>query len=521
MMINDLKKPHAASETSPASTTAPRPIMRRWAGLVLLSLPTALLGLDVTLLYLALPVLAEDLQPTTTQALWIMDIYAFMITGFLISMGALGDRIGRRRLLVTGSFFFGLASLLAAFSTSPTMLIGARAVLGIAGATLMPSTLSLISNLFTDHRERSFAIGIWASTFSLGMALGPLIGGMLLERFWWGAAFLVAIPVVLAVLLGAPFLLPEYKQPVRGPIDLASIALSLGSILSLTTFVKEAARHGLGVVALATLTFGVVIGVLFVRRQTLITHPLLDLSLFANTRFTAALVILFVGPVSVGGTMLLVTQYLQLVLDLPPIVAGFWMAPPALIMIFAGIAAPLLARRIRRGLLIAGALALSALGYMLLAFLPMLAGALPVVLGFSIIYFGIGTVGALGTDIVVDAAPANKTGSASALSETAQELGVAVGVAVLGSLAAAVYRVRMEALVPPDLPSELAERARDSLWSTKAIAETLPPNVTTYARAAFVSGMSISAIVAMSIIATLAFLAARLLRDVGVIGGER
>ena len=195
---------------------------KEWAGLAVLALPTVLLGLDVTILYLALPALAADLQPSSTQALWIMDAYGFMTAGFLITMGTLGDRIGRRRLLMIGAVAFGITSVIAAYATSAAVLIAARAMLGVAGATLMPSTLALISNMFGDVRQRALAIGVWATMFALGMALGPVVGGVLLERFWWGSAFLVAVPMVAVLLIAAPILLPEYRAKRSGRLDLSS-----------------------------------------------------------------------------------------------------------------------------------------------------------------------------------------------------------------------------------------------------------------------------------------------------------
>lgn len=341
-----------------------------WGGLAVLALPTALLGLDVTLLYLAMPALAADLQPSSTQALWIMDAYGFMIAGFLITMGTLGDRIGRRRMLMIGVVAFGVASVLAAYSQTANTLIAARAMLGVAGATLMPSTLALISNMFPVARERALAIGVWATMFAVGMAAGPLVGGMLLERFWWGSAFLVAVPVVGIVLIAGPLLLPEYRAPKSGRFDFLSVAMSLAVILPVIYFIKESAKTGLSYGSASALVVGIVFAVIFVRRQRVLSSPLLDVRLFENGTFSAALSVLLFGLVGVGGAMLLVTQYLQLVVGLPPITAGLWMGPAALMMVVAGISAPLLTRYIRPGFVMATSLALSAVGYLLLALLP-------------------------------------------------------------------------------------------------------------------------------------------------------
>lgn len=484
---------------------------REWGGLAVLALPTALLGLDVTLLYLALPALAEDLQPSTTQALWIMDAYGFMIAGLLITMGSLGDRIGRRRLLMIGALAFGLASVLAAFSPSASILIAARAALGMAGATLMPSTLALISNMFRDAGQRGLAFGIWATMFGLGMAVGPLVGGALLQQFWWGAAFLVAVPIVAIVLMAAPFLLPEYRAPTRGRLDPTSVALSLAAILPIVFFVKKSAETGLSSFSLLILAAGLGFGLIFAKRQRNLTDPLLDIRLFGNRSFTAALAVLLFGLVGVGGAMLLVTQYLQLVLGLAPVTAGLWMGPPALMMIAAGVGAPLLARHIRPGYVMAGALASSAVGYLLVAFVAWVPGLALVLSGYALIYLGLGTIAALGTDLVVSAAAREKAGSASAMTETVQELGLAVGVALFGSLTTAVYRHEILARMPDTLPRDLSAALTESLWAATAATPAMSTDLVDEARTAFTCGMSVSAAGAAVGAAILVLVCARVL----------
>jgi MFS transporter, DHA2 family, multidrug resistance protein len=485
---------------------------REWVGLGVLALPTVLLGLDVTLLYLALPELSADLEPSGTEALWIMDAYGFFIAGFLITMGTLGDRIGRRRLLMVGAAAFGVASVVAAYSTSPAMLIATRALLGVAGATLMPSTLALISNMFLDARQRALAIGVWATMFSLGMAAGPLVGGVLLESFWWGSAFLVAVPVVVAVLVAAPLLLPEYRDPGAGRIELLSVALSLAAILPLVYAVKHIAATGIDVSTAVAVAAGTTFTILFVRRQRGLASPLLDVGLFADRAFSAALGILLVGLVGVGGVMFLVTQHLQLVEELSPLAAGAWMGPPALMMFAAAIAAPLVARRVRPGYVVAATLALSTVGYILLARVDGPDNLVPVVIGFGFVYLGLGAVAALGTDLVVGAAPPSKAGSAAAMSETVQELGLAVGVAVLGSVAAAVYRERIAAAVPADQ----LERVREGLPA--ASEALLPAGVQSAAKDAFTAGLGVAAAVAGIAVLVLAVLAGTVLRQVPTTG---
>jgi len=490
--------------------------LREWLGLALLALPTILLGLDLTLLHLALPALAADLQATSTQALWIMDAYGFLIAGFLVTMGTLGDRIGRRRLLMIGAAAFAAASIAAAFSPSAPMLIAARAALGIAGATLMPSTLALISNMFVDPRQRALAIGVWATMFAVGMALGPIVGGALLAHFWWGAAFLIAVPVVALLLVLAPVLLPEYRAPRAGRLDLPSVALSLAALLPVIYGIKQTARYELAPEAAVAIGLGSLFALAFVRRQRRLADPLVDMGLFAERSFSVALIVLLFGLVAVGGTMLLVTQYLQLVAGFSPLVAGLWMGPPAAAMVVAGIGAPLVARHVRPGYVVSGALALSVIGYLMLTQLGSDASGLGLLgIGFSLAYLGLGAIAALGTDLVVGSAPPEKAGSASALSETVQDLGASLGIAALGSLATAVYRGVMAGRVPETLAGDAREAVADSLWAASAIAGALPVGLIDEARAAFMAGFTTATAVSAVSVAVLAVLAAVALKHVG------
>src|SRR5688500_7099676 len=253
---------------------------REWIGLAVIALPCVLYSMDLTVLHLAVPHLSADLKPSSAQLLWIADIYGFMVAGALITMGTLGDRIGRRRLLMIGAAAFALTSILAAFSTSPEMLIAARALLGLAGATVAPSTLSLIRNMFHDDQQRTFAIGVWITAYSLGGAVGPLLGGLLLEFFWWGSVFLLAVPVMALLLVLGPVLLPEFRDPEAGRLDLFSAALSLVAVLAVIYGLKQFAQDGAGWLPALSVAAGLAVGIAFVRRQRTLADPLIDLQLF-------------------------------------------------------------------------------------------------------------------------------------------------------------------------------------------------------------------------------------------------
>ena len=491
---------------------------KEWVGLAVLALPLLVLALDMSVLYLAAPHLGADLRPSGSQMLWILDIYGFMIAGFLVTMGTLGDRIGRRKLLMIGAVAFGAASVLAAYSTSAQMLIASRAVLGIAGATLMPSTLALISNMFRDPAQRAVAIGVWMTVFSAGVALGPLVGGALLEFFWWGSVFLIGAPVMALLLVLGPVLLPEYSDGDAGRLDLLSVALSLGAVLPIIYGLKKIAAdgpHGLPVAAIAA---GAIVGVVFVRRQRRLTSPLMDLRLFRNRAFVAALALILLGILALGGLFYLTPQFLQMVEGFSPLAAGLWMVPIAAANIVGSLLAPFVARRVRPAYVIAAGAAISAIGLLLVTQVETASGFATLIVGISVAAFGLGPMPPLSTDLVVGSAPPEKAGSASSLTTTCGELGTALGVALLGSLHAAVYRLQITGSISEDVPSEAAEAARDNLPAAVGAAEGLPAASSSElldpAREAFVSGLSAVGVVSAAMLAALAVLAVVMLRHV-------
>jgi len=421
---------------------------REWIGLAVIALPCLLYSMDLTVLNLAIPFLSTALKPTPAQLLWIVDIYGFVLAGFLITMGTLGDRIGRRRLLLIGAAAFGSASVVAAFSQSAAMLIATRAVLGIAGATLAPSTLSLIRNMFLDERQRTTAIGIWITSYSVGGAIGPLVGGVLLDHFWWGSVFLISVPVMVLLLIVGPILLPEFRDPKAERMDLVSAVLSLGAVLLVIYGIKQVAQGVGGAVPTLTIVGGVVVGTLFIRRQQTLTHPLIDLRLFKARAFSTALAAYTLATFVAFGIFLYISQYLQVVRGLTPIQSGVCMLPIFASFIGGSMFAPVIARRIRPTLLMGAGFAVSAIGFFVLTQIDVTSSVATIVTGCLIYSLGLAPVFTLTTDMIVGAAPPERAGAAAALSETGSELGGALGIAVLGSVGTAAYRHAMAGVGP-------------------------------------------------------------------------
>jgi MFS transporter, DHA2 family, multidrug resistance protein len=504
---------------SMTTAEAPRAGRREWIALAVIALPCLLYSMDLTVLYLAVPSLTAELEPSSTELLWITDIYGFFLAGFLITMGTLGDRIGRRRLLLIGAAAFGAASVLAAFSTSVAMLIVSRALLGIAAATLAPSTLSLIRNMFLDPGQRTFAVGVWATSFSVGAALGPLLGGVLLEFFWWGSVFLLAVPVMLLLLTLGPRLLPEFRDPDAGRLDLVSAGLSVVAVLAVVYGLKEVAASGLGATPLLAMLVGLAVGLLFVRRQQSLTDPLIDLRLFRSRIFTGSLAANALSLAITFGIFLFIAQYLQLVLGYSPLEAGLLTVPSSGGFIAGSMLAPVLVRIVRPAYVVAGGLLLTAAGLVLLAQVDVQSSVALVVTGSVVVALGVAPPVTLGTDLVVSCVPPERAGVASGLSETAAELGGALGIAVLGSLGVAVYRSQIADAVPGRAPFEASENARDTLGGATEAVDGLPgelgQTLLDAAREAFTQGMQVAALAGATVAIATAVLAALLLRRTG------
>jgi DHA2 family multidrug resistance protein-like MFS transporter len=506
-------------------TAPPKAGRREWIGLAVLALPCLLYSMDLTVLHLAVPKLTQDLQPSSAELLWIIDIYGFLVAGSLITMGTLGDRIGRRRLLMIGAAAFGVASVVAAFSTSARMLIITRALLGVAGATIAPGTLSLIRNMFVDPQQRTTAIGVWVTSFSVGGAIGPLVGGLLLQHFWWGSVFLAAVPVMMLLLIVGPRLLPEYRDPNAGRLDLVSAGMSLTAVLTMIYGLKQIAQNGVSPVPVVMIVAGLAIGVVFVRRQLRLPDPLLDLRLFRIRAFTASLATYGLSILFLFGGFLFLPQYLQLVLGMSPLHSGLWTLPWALAFVVGSMATPALVRRIRPAYVMAVGLVAAAIGFAMFTQIDATTGFALFASGSTIFALGCAPVFTLTTDLVVGSAPPERAGAASAISETSAEFGGALGIAVFGSIGVALYRSAMAGAVPPGLPADAVEAAMATLGGATNVARDLPAPLGAAligtAQTAFLEGLQVCAAISTAGALALAVLAGVALRKVTASRGEQ
>jgi MFS transporter, DHA2 family, multidrug resistance protein len=497
-----------------------RATRREWIGLAVLTLAALVYAMDLTVLNLAIPRISAELRPTSAQLLWIIDIYGFLVAGLLITMGTLGDRIGRRKLLLGGAAGFALASLLAAFSTSAEMLIASRAIMGIAGATVAPSTLSLIFTMFLDPKQRTTAIGFWIAAYSAGSAVGPVVGGVLLEFFWWGSVFLIGVPVMGLLLILGPRTLPEYRDPDARRLDLPSAAMSLIAILAVVYGLKQIVQDGIAPLPVFAIVGGLLLGVVFVWRQLHLTSPIIDVRLFRIRAFSASLGTYLLGIFVVVGYFLFIAQYLQLVLGLSPFEAALWSLPSAVGFTVGSATAPKIIHRFRPSVIMGVGMAIAAVGAAPLLGLGLDRGTgiLIIVVASIVMSLGLAPVITLATELIVGSAPPEQAGAATGMSETSGELGGALGIAILGSVGTAVYRTEVADRLPSGIPAEVADAARDTLGGALAIAQTLSDSLgaalVTAAQTAFVDAIHfVAAVSAVGAIVT-AIAAAVALRSV-------
>lgn len=468
----------------------------------MLVLPVLIISMDGTMLGFAVPHLSEALEPTSSQLLWIIDIYSFMLAGLLVTMGAVGDRIGRRRLLLIGAAAFTATSVMAAFAPSATALITARALLGLAGATLMPSTLSLIRNIFTNDAERQTAIALWASAFALGSAVGPILAGFLLDHFWWGSVFLAGVPVTVVLLITAPRLVPESRNPEPGDFDLLSAVLSMMAMIPTIFAVKSLAEHGASPVVGGSALVGVVSGFLFLRRQRTLSDPMIDMRLFQIPRFRRAIGANLVACFGFAGGFFFITQYFQLVLDMSALRSGLYLTPAVLTTIVLMTFAPSFVRRSGPFEVMTVGLVMGTIGFAAFMVIGVDTPAVVAAGAITLGYGGLSMTMTVAIDGIMAVIPPERAGAGASVSETGNELGIALGTALLGSVLTVIYRARIDQLTT--LPSEVVEMSRETLGGAVLASEDLAEGAARLlldtARSAFVRGLNVASVVATILI---------------------
>lgn len=500
-------------DTPKQGAAAARADTRAWVALAVLMLPVLLISVDNTVLSFAVPSISLALVPSAPELLWIIDVYPLVLAALLVPMGSLADRFGRRRLLLLGSTGFAVVSVLAAFAPSAAALIGYRALLGVFGSMLMPSTLSLIRNLFAHQDQRRTAIAIWAACFSGGAALGPIVGGFLLEHFWWGSVFLLSVPVLVPLLILAPIFVPASRDPEPGKIDPLSILLSFGAMVPVIFGIKEIAQGGPWAVNAGLIAAGLALGFVFVRRQLRRDSPMLDVRLFRNPVFSGGVLANLLSIFSLVGFLYFVTQHLQLVVGLSPTAAAFVLVPGLAVSIVTGLLAARLARFFKPSRLVSAGLLLNAVGFGIVWLNP--GGAVAgIVAAFVVLGAGVGIAETISNDLILSAAPPARAGAASAISETAYEVGSVLGTALLGSILAAAYRLNV--VVPGSLPTADRNAAGQTLGGAIDVANTLPAGqgsaLLASARHAFDSGSGLVALVGVALMAGAAVMCLRTLR---------
>ncbi|WP_411292312.1 MFS transporter [Staphylococcus kloosii] len=426
------------------SNTNILPTKQRWSALLVLSISLFIIVMDMTILIMALPAIVSELEATAIEQLWIVDVYSLILAGLIVTMSFIGDRWGRKKILLLGFLIFGITSLMVLFVTSATQIIVIRAIMGMAGAMIMPTTLSMIRTIFVDAKERAIALSVWAGITGFGSVLGPIIGGLLLEEFSWHSTFLINVPIAILAIVFGLFVLPEYKTKQSKSFDLISAILSLFSMMALVwsikSFSKEGLTHGLTWIIFL---LGIALLIIFIQRNLRATYPLLDVSLFKNNTFTAGILSALISIFGMSALILLISQWLQLVQGLSPLQTGFYILPMAIGEIFATIIAPWLAQRIGARSVIVGGLIISGFGLIYMYWLPVTFNYNDIIPTLVMVGIGVGSL-AVASTLIMSSTSVEKASSAAAIEETVYDLGNVLGVAILGSIATIIYRSSLD-----------------------------------------------------------------------------
>ncbi|MFH9404560.1 MFS transporter [Streptomyces sp. NPDC017638] len=495
----------------------------RWVVLVVLCASLLLVALDATVLHVAVPAVTEDLRPGAVELLWIVDVYPLVCASLLILFGTLGDRVGRRRVLLLGYGLFGVASAVAAFAWSAPALVLARALLGVGGAMIMPATLSILRQVFPDRRERALAIGVWSAVAAVGAAVGPLLGGFLLEHFWWGSVFLVNIPLMLISLPVGRMLLPESRGTADGPWDVTGALLAAGGLFGAVLGVKRLGG-GQAPASLATwlpLLAGAALLLLFVRRQRRHPHPLVELRMFARPAFGTSVGCIVLAMLALVGLELVAAQYLQLVLGLSPLETGLRLLPLTVAAMAAGLAGARVLRRFGPRRMVCAGFCLTAAAVLTLTAMGGTDDPPLLLAGFVLLGFGLETTLFGAYESMLSEAPAGRAGGAAAIGETSYQLGAGIGIALLGSVMNAAYAPGLRAV--PGVPQDASAAAGHSLGEAYEVAGRLGGTagaaLRRAARDSFVHGLHVTLLVSAGLLLLGAALALRLPRDMQC-GGE-
>ncbi|MFD4574321.1 MFS transporter [Streptomyces sp. NPDC058417] len=486
----------------------------RWVVLVVLCVSLLLVAVDATVLHVAVPAVTEDLRPGGIELLWIVDTYPLVCASLLILFGTLGDKVGRRKVLLLGYALFGVASALAAFAGSAETLIAARALLGVGGAMIMPATLSILRQVFPDRRERALAIGIWSAVAAVGAAVGPLLGGFLLEHFWWGSVFLVNIPLMLVSLPVGRLLLPESKGAGDGPWDVVGALMAAAGLFGAVLGVKRLGAGDLSAWGLVPLVVGAALIVLFVRRQRRRRHPLVDLRMFSRPAFSTSVGCIVLAMLALVGLELIAAQYLQLVLGLSPLETGLRLLPLTFAAMAAGLAGARLLRRVGPRRMVCGGFCLTALAVLTLTAMGGSDNPGLLLLGFVLLGFGLETTLFAAYESMLSEAPPEQAGGAAAIGETSYQLGAGIGIALLGSVMNAAYSPGLASV--PGVPASASASAGHSLGEAYEVAGRLGgaagETLRRVARDCFVHGLHVTLLVSAGLLLLGAVMALRLPR---------
>ncbi|MFD5715333.1 MFS transporter [Streptomyces pharetrae] len=488
----------------------------RWVVLLVLCVSLLLVAVDATVLHVAVPAVTEDIRPGAIELLWIVDTYPLVCAALLILFGTLGDRVGRRRILLLGYALFGVASALAAFAPDAQVLIVARALLGVGGAMIMPATLSILRQVFPDRRERALAIGIWSAVAAVGAAVGPLLGGFLLEHFWWGSVFLVNIPLMLVSLPVGRLLLPESKGDRKGPWDVVGALMAAVGLFGVVLGVKRlgGGEDMTGPFTVLPLLVGAVLLALFVRRQRRRAYPLVDLTMFARPAFSTSVGCIVLAMLALVGLELIAAQYLQLVLGLSPLQTGLRLLPLTVAAMAAGLFGARMLRRFGPRRMVAFGFCLTAGAVVLLTAMGREDNAALMLSGFVLLGFGLETTLFGAYESMLSEAPQEQAGGAAAIGETSYQLGAGIGIALLGSVMNAAYTPGLSSV--PGVPASASAAAGHSLGEAYLVAGRLGGEagaaLRSAARDCFVHGLHVTLLVSAGLLLLGAVMALRLPR---------